>query len=168
MGSEQAADGLVTRRVGLRASTPADEAFLTRVFASTRTAELTLSGWSAEQQAAFVDSQSRFQRRAYAARYPDSGFEVVLVDGTPAGRLFVAREASELRVVEIALMAEFRGSGIGTQLLRGVLDEAAARGVGVGLEVDVGSPARGLYERLGFVVEASTEIQASMRWMPTG
>lgn len=141
---------------------------MARVFASMRVAELTHSRWSAEQRAEFVCSQSDFQRAAYAARYPDSGFEVVLVDGTPAGRVFVARAETELRIVDIVLLDGFRGSGIGSQVLQGVLDEAAARGVGVVLEVDLGSPARRLYERLGFAVEASGDLQVSMRWTPGG
>jgi len=155
-------------QVTLRAATPTDEPFLTRVFASTRTAELAVLATIGEQGAAFIESQSRLQRRAYAERYPESAFEVVVVDGRPAGRLLVARGATEHRIVDIALVADFRGTGIGTQLLRGVLEEAAARGVGVGLEVDRANPARRLYERLGFAVEASTETQLSMRWTPAG
>lgn len=153
-------------RVGLRASTPADEAFLTRVFASTRSLELALL--APDQAAAFVESQSRLQRGAYADRYPGCAFEIVVVDATPAGRLLVARGAAELRIVDVALLPEFRGAGIGTRVLGAVLDEAAARGVSVGLEVDLGNPARGLYEQLGFAVEASTETQVSMRWTPPG
>jgi ribosomal protein S18 acetylase RimI-like enzyme len=164
----KAAGHLRAGRVTRRASGPDDEPFLTRVFASTRPAELALLGWSAEQQAEFAGSQSRFQRRAYAERHPGCAFEIVLVDRTPVGRLFLAREASELRVVDIALLPEFRGAGIGTQLLRRILDEAADRGVAVCLEVDLGNPARRLYERLGFAIEASTELQLSMRWTPAG
>jgi ribosomal protein S18 acetylase RimI-like enzyme len=161
-------DRNAARRTALRASTPADEPFLTRVYADTRAAELALLGWSAEQQASFLASQSSFQQRAYAAGHPGSGFEIVLLDDTPIGRLFVARGSSELRVVDIALLAEHRGAGIGTELLLGVLAEAAARGVGVGLEVDLSNPARRLYARLGFVVEGTTQIQASLRWTPPG
>ncbi len=159
-------DGGLPRRVTLRACTPADESFMTAVFASTRPLELALLAGMPRQRAAFLASQSRLQRDAYAAGHPGSDFEVVVVDGTPAGRLLLARGPTELRIVDIALLAEFRGSGVGTELLRRVLDEAAARGVSVGLEVELGGRARSLYERLGFVVEASTETHASMRWTP--
>lgn len=164
----RASDVHPDRRIELLAPELADEPFLTRVFASTRTAELALFAGMPDQAAEFVESQSRLQRRAYADGHPGAAFEIVLVDGIPAGRLFVARGATELRIVDIALLAEFRGSGIGTELLRGVLDEAAAQGVGVALEVDLGNPARRLYEGLGFAVEAATETQVSMRWTPDG
>jgi ribosomal protein S18 acetylase RimI-like enzyme len=154
------------QRVTLRASTPADEDFLTRVFASTRAAELVQLSAHPELRAAFVASQSSLQRHSYAARYPAAGFMIVELDGIAAGRLFVARGETELRLVDIALLDEFRGAGIGEHLVRGVLAQAAAERLEVALEVDLANPARRLYERLGFVAEASSEIQASLRWTP--
>jgi ribosomal protein S18 acetylase RimI-like enzyme len=153
-------------RVTLRASTPADDDFLTRVFASTRAAELAQLASAPELLATFVASQSSLQRRAYAARYPSATFMIVELDGIPAGRLFVARGETELRLVDIALLDGFRGAGIGERLVRGVLTQAAAERLEVRLEVDLANPALRLYERLGFVAEAATEIQASLRWSP--
>jgi ribosomal protein S18 acetylase RimI-like enzyme len=166
VGEDVAGD--CARRVTLRASTPDDREFLAAVYASTRPAELALLAWSPDQQAAFVASQSRIQQQAYADQYPGASFAIVEVDGTPAGRLFVARDERELRVVDIALLADFRGAGIGTQLIGDVIAEAAARGLGVGLCVDLGSPAQRLYERLGFAVVGTSELQTSMRWTPSG
>jgi ribosomal protein S18 acetylase RimI-like enzyme len=155
-----------SRRVTLRASTPADDDFLTRVFASTRAAELAQLAPYPELLAGFVGSQSSMQRQAYAARYPAAAFAVVEVDGIAAGRIFVARGDTELRLVDIALLEEFRGLGIGEQLVRGVLEQAAAERLAVSLEVAVGNPAGRLYRRLGFVVQERTEVQEMMRWTP--
>jgi ribosomal protein S18 acetylase RimI-like enzyme len=154
------------QRVTLRASTPADDDFLTRVFASTRAAELAQLAGHPELAAAFVASQSSLQRQAYADRHPSSAFAIVEVDGAPAGRLFVAREDTQLRLVDIALLEEFRGAGVGELVLRGLLSEATADRLAVSLEVGVGNPAAKLYRRLGFVVEASTEVHERMRWTP--
>jgi ribosomal protein S18 acetylase RimI-like enzyme len=154
------------RSVGVRPCGPDDEAFLVSVFASTRPVELAALAGVPEFQATFATSQSGFQEQSYRAVHPDGSFDVVLVDGVPAGRLYVDRSGEEIRVVDIALLGEFRGAGIGSRLIQGLLDEAAARGVPVGLEVDVSNPARALYDRLGFVVIASTEVHVSMRWTP--
>jgi ribosomal protein S18 acetylase RimI-like enzyme len=168
VGARAAPDAASARRIELRPSAPADGAFLTRVYASTRPAELALLAWSPARQAAFVDSQAALQQRAYADRHAGSGFEIVIVDGTPVGRLFLARGETESRVVDIALLPEHRGAGIGTQLLGSVLAQAAARGVGVVLDVDPGNPARRLYARLGFVVEAASQTNLSLRWTAPG
>jgi ribosomal protein S18 acetylase RimI-like enzyme len=62
----------------------------------------------------------------------------------------VARWPEELRVVDIALLPEFRRRGIGTGLLRALLEEEAGRGLPVRIHVERFSPALALYERLGF------------------
>ena len=51
----------------------------------------------------------------------------------------------------IAVRAEARGSGVGEQLLRALLEEAARRGVPeLSLSVERDNPAARLYERVGF------------------
>jgi ribosomal protein S18 acetylase RimI-like enzyme len=153
-------------RVTLRPRTDADEPFLARVFASTRPRELALLGSSPERQAAFARSQSSIQHRAYVARYPDASFDLVILDGDPAGRLYVHRGEDDIRVIDIALLPEFRGAGIGTHLLGELLAEATARGSRVSLHVDVGSRAEALYRRRGFVPVAATEVAVLMEWSP--
>lgn len=109
----------------------------------------------------------------WGARPGDLGL-VALADGEPVGtawlRLlsdaepgygFVDGATPEL---SIALLAEFRGVGIGTRLLRALLDEARARGVGaVSLSVQDANPARRLYERFGFVLVRDDGETAVMR-----
>ena len=79
-------------------------------------------------------------------------FDVVLVDGEPAGRLTSHRGETEIRIVDIALLPEHRGSGVGTALLRDLLAEADAAGKRVTIHVERFNPALRLYERLGFAV----------------
>ena len=53
--------------------------------------------------------------------------------------------------MDIALLPEYRGRGIGTALLEELLVEADATGRRVTIHVERFNPARRLYERLGFV-----------------
>jgi ribosomal protein S18 acetylase RimI-like enzyme len=98
------------------------------------------------------------QRRHYAAQFPAAAHDLVLVDGEPAGRLYVDRDESAILVVDIALLPEQRGRGIGTALLTGLLADADAAGKTVSVHVERGNPARRLYERLGFVAVADLGI----------
>jgi ribosomal protein S18 acetylase RimI-like enzyme len=128
-----------------------DEPFLLRVYAATREEELAPVPWTAEQKAAFLAQQFAAQSAHYAQHYEGLKSDVILVDGERAGRLLVARWPEEIRIVDIALLPEHRGRGVGTHLLRPILDEADAGGVAVVIHVEQANPAMSLYRRLGFV-----------------
>jgi GNAT superfamily N-acetyltransferase len=145
-------DGLsaATSGVELRPVEPQDHEFLVAVFRTTREEELALTTWSETEKAAFVDAQFRAQDVHYREMYPGGRFLVVTRDSAPVGRLSVARLADEMRVIDIALVPEARGQGIGSSLLAAVTAEADGAGLPVRLHVEPWSPAKRLYERLGF------------------
>jgi GNAT superfamily N-acetyltransferase len=152
-------------RVGLRPTTPDDRAFLARVYASTREQELARVPFSAAEKAAFLEHQFEAQSRHYAQHYHDTSFDVIEVDGAPAGRLIVGRWKREIRVVDIALLPEHRGRGVGTRVLAPVLAEADARGVPTTIHVETLNPAQRLYRRLGFVpVDEPSEGTVYLLW----
>lgn len=138
--------------VRLRAVTPADEPFLLRVYGSTRAEELARVPWPLEQRVAFVRMQHEAQDRHWRERFPHAERSVVLVGGEPAGRLYVDRGPDEVRVVDVALLPEFRGRGVGGELLARLAAEAARAGRPLRLHVVDGNPARRLYLRLGMRV----------------
>jgi ribosomal protein S18 acetylase RimI-like enzyme len=92
------------------------------------------------------DAQDAWWREHYA----DATFDVVVVDGEPIGRLYVHRGEREIRIVDIAVLSERRGEGIGTSLLHALLAEADEVGKSVTIHVERLNPALRLYERLGF------------------
>jgi ribosomal protein S18 acetylase RimI-like enzyme len=145
-----------------------DEAFLYRVYAATRAAELAQVEWDAAQREAFLRQQFTAQHRYYQEHYADTAFQVVLVDGRPAGRLYVARWPEEVRIVDIALLPEHRHAGIGTALLRELQAEAARAGKPLRIHVEVFNPARRLYERLGFRTIADRGVYLFLEWSPGG
>jgi len=139
------------RTITLRPITDADLGFLLQLYATTRADELAQVPWTDEQKAGFVVQQFEAQHAWWQEHYTGARFDLVLVDGEPAGRLYVDVWAREIRVVDIALMPAWRGGGIGTMLLRRVFAEGDAAGKPVSIHVEVFNPARRLYERLGFV-----------------
>jgi ribosomal protein S18 acetylase RimI-like enzyme len=138
--------------ITLRTTEVGDDALQLRVYASTRADELALVPWSREQKEAFVAQQFAAQTAHYARHYPQMSADVILVDGEPAGRLLVARLDDEILIVDIALLPEHRGAGVGTALLHDVLAEADAAGKRVAIHVERFNPALRLYERLGFSI----------------
>jgi GNAT superfamily N-acetyltransferase len=159
---------VTSHSVTLRRITGADESFLRQVYASTRVDELALTDWTDEQKTLFIDMQFDAQHFHYQKYYPEGSFLIIEVDETPAGRLYVSRWENEIRIIDIVLLPEFRGRGIGTSLLQDLLDEARRMGKTASIHVERINPARRLYERLGFEVIEDKEIYLLMEWNPTG
>jgi ribosomal protein S18 acetylase RimI-like enzyme len=160
-----------TAGLTLRAAGPDDEAFLAKVYASTRAAEMAAVPWSDADRRAFLAMQHRAQHTDYHRRYPDASFDLVVLRAQLVGRLYLDRGEREHRVIDIALLPEYQGQGIGTRLLDGVLAGAQAAHVPVRLHVEAGNPAAGLYRRLGFTDIPSAEdegfqIYHEMEWSP--
>ena len=91
----------------------------------------------------------------------------ILVAGELAGRLYVHRREREIRIMDIALLPEFRGRGIGTKLLNEILMEGERTGRPVTIHVESFNPARRLYERLGFTRVASNGVYLLLEWKPS-
>jgi GNAT superfamily N-acetyltransferase len=150
--------------LSLRPITPEDDSFLAGVYASTRAEELAVTGWNDEQKAEFCRRQFDAQAAHYRGNYPGASFQVIEHDGRPIGRLYVARWEKEIRIVDITLLPEFRGSGIGTKLLRDLQDEARAAGKSLTIHVERFNPAMRLYERLGFKMVEDKGVYLLMEW----
>jgi GNAT superfamily N-acetyltransferase len=130
---------------------PDDGDFLRSLYASTRRAELQALGWSEAAQDTFIQMQFDAQSHHYRESFPNARHSVICVDGERAGRLIVSRSETEMAIVDITLLPEFRRCGVGGGLVRALLEEADAHGLRVTLHVLRGSDARRFWERAGFV-----------------
>jgi len=157
---------MTTATLTLRPIRSDDEPFLYEVYASTRMEELAPLGWSAEQQAAFLTQQFNAQHQYYQANYPGADFQIILVNDQLAGRLYVDRRIGEIRIVDIALLPEYRNGGIGSRLLNDLLAESAQAGKFVSIHVEKFNPALRLYERLGFSISDDRGVYWFMEWKP--
>jgi GNAT superfamily N-acetyltransferase len=150
--------------ISLRPITPEDESFLAGLYASTRAEELALTNWTDEQKAMFCRMQFNAQTADYRRNYPGASFQIIEHNGAAAGRLLVLREDDKIHVIDIALMPEHRGAGIGTKFLRELQTEAKAAGKPLSIHVERFNPARHLYDRLGFQQVEDKGIYLLMEW----
>lgn len=162
MAGTPAGVGVGGRVVALRPSTSADRDLLLAVYAASRAEELAQVDWSEADKGAFLAMQFEAQDRYYREHYPDATFDVVLVDGEPAGRLYVHRRPGDIRIVDVALLPAYRNAGVGTRLLQGVMEEAVRSAGKVSIHVERFNPALRLYERLGFVPVAEHGVYVLM------
>jgi GNAT superfamily N-acetyltransferase len=152
--------------VELRPAGDADGAFLFEVYASSRRDPLAPLGWDRPTVDAFLRTQFEAEERDWRHHQPGAQCCVVLRGGVPVGRLYLARTDQELRVMDIALLPEHRGHGIGTALLQQLLDEATRTRRTVRANVERSSPAVRLYRRLGFLHAATRGASWLMEWTP--
>jgi GNAT superfamily N-acetyltransferase len=150
--------------ISLRPVSAADDEFLLTVYASTREEELAQVPWSDEQKSQFIRSQFNLQRQQYDLNYPNVQYDVILVDERPAGRIWVSR-GDQIRLLDIALLGEFQNRGVGTVLLRSLIDEAAREKKSLRHMVFfLNTDAKRFYERLGFVVFEEVGAYLHMEW----
>ncbi|WP_020580092.1 GNAT family N-acetyltransferase [Actinopolymorpha alba] len=116
-----------------------------------------------EQIAGWNDTE---QRLTADREFDELPFEIVEEGWRPVGYLCVIHENECDFIEEIALLPEAQGRGIGTQLLRDILQAAQKRGVPVRLSVFTNNPAQGLYARLGFEVKGIEHPRVRMEWSP--
>lgn len=144
----------------------ADLAFLERVYGSTRETELAQTDWTDAQKAQFIGFQFRAQHQHYVGHYHGARFLVIERDGIAIGRLYLHWRADDLRIVDIALLPEARGAGIGRALLVALMMRAAGQGKGVSIHVEQMNPAMRLYLRLGFHQTGEHGVYHLMQWRP--
>ncbi len=148
----------------LRPAEAEDEDFLFELYASTREEELSAWGWDEAQKESFLKLQFRGQQQHYRLAYEGADHHIILIDERAAGRLMVLRMESEIRLVDISLLSEHRGKGVGARLIRDLQREAARSGKPVRLHVERFNRAARFYERLGFLVIEDRGTHFFMEW----
>ena len=146
----------------LRPSRPEDRDFLFRLYAGTREHELSAFGWPPAQQEAFLRMQFNAQQQWYSATYSTAESQIIEQDLGPIGRMIVQREPGIWRLVDISLLPEHRGRGIGGELIRALIKECGLSGAVLQLQVLNTNPAQRLYSRLGFIKTGEDQLYTQM------
>jgi ribosomal protein S18 acetylase RimI-like enzyme len=133
-----------------RPAAESDREFLRTLFMSTRERELAFFPGDASARTQLFNGQFSAQLESYRQNFPRANDSIIEIAGVAAGRIYVNRAPGRLHLIDISLLPEYRGRGIGSVLIQALLDEAAAAGGTVRLSVARSNPAQRLYQRLGF------------------
>lgn len=134
----------------LRPQEKKDDSFIESVYRSTREAELKITNWPEPLRAAFITMQSTAQLTDYRAVFPDAAFQVIVYKKQDAGRWYTHERDEEIRLIDITLLPEFRGKGIGAFLLGELIKKADGAQKKISLHVDPANRALQLYLHVGF------------------
>lgn len=150
--------------ITFRPQTDEDIPFLLELYASTRADEMKIVPWTDQQKQDFVQMQFNAQKLHYERHYPQSDFFVIEKDAERIGRIYINRCAEEILVIDITLHPLFRNTGIGSTLLRELMDEAKDAKRPVHVHVESFNPAQRLYQRLDFKQVNTYGVYHLLEW----
>jgi len=143
-----------------------DQDFLYKVYASTRS-DIEVMCLGSNEKSQLLQMQFAAQTHAYKASFPDASYLIIMLSNVPVGRLYVNRPGEEIFIIDIALLPEYRGQGIGSRLMTGIFDEASRTNLPVLLTVAIDNTAAfDWYETLGFEKVEDQQTHFRMRWRP--
>ena len=121
--------------------------------------------WTREQQEAFVRMQFAAQQEHYGKLEPDANHDIIMFNGRPVGRLYVARTGDKIEIMDITVLPQERNAGIGSGLIKALMDEAT-RSTPLRIYVESYNPSLRLFERLGFRPVGDEGVHLLMEWVP--
>jgi GNAT superfamily N-acetyltransferase len=156
----------VFQNLALRPEQPEDEPILYSIYASTRQEEIRQANWDEATKKTFLQLQFQAMRKGYAFNFPNAEFTIICSDDSTLGRIVVDRSDDEIRLVDVALLPMHRNRGIGTWLLQTLQEESRGTHRPLRLSVLDKSPAKRLYDRLGFHELEQNGPCRHMEWLP--
>ena len=104
------------------------------------------------------------QDKLFAAAWSAAEHEIVLYDEVRCGYTSIEIRAEVIYLHELVIDPDFQCRGIGTDILRNVIEQAILRRVPVRLRTHVTNRAKNLYRRMGFQETARTESHVLLEW----
>ncbi|MBK6576073.1 MAG: GNAT family N-acetyltransferase [Sandaracinaceae bacterium] len=144
----------------LRDRADGDEPFLARCFDNARGAAF--AGLPEPLRGDILVQQRRAFEHSVTGT-PGMLDRVVVQAGAPVGRVIESRVGGDWWLVDIALVDEARGHGVGSAVLEDILAEAREAGASVRLHVGLGERAVAWYVRHGFVEVGCDELHVELR-----
>ncbi len=145
-------------KIKFRNITDNDLPLLQQIYRSTREEELALTDWDETQKTAFIQQQFSAQHSYYKEVYHDATFEIIVINNIDAGRLYRWESEKQLRIVDIALLPEFRNMGAGNKILDDLILQTENSGKILSIHVEYFSRALNLYKRKGFEIKDQTGV----------
>ncbi len=148
-----------------RAVQPNDRMFLAEVYKSSRGDDLRGLGWDEERISEFLEMQHEAQENFNKNDYQNATDEVLMMGDQQIGHLMFEPRSHEIRLIDVALLPQYRGHGFGTRIIQRLQEKAKTEKMPVRLQVIRFSRAVNLFERLGFVRTSETGTHFQMEWL---
>lgn len=152
------------KQISLRRVAADDREFLLRVYAASREIELSVLPFDEAQKRTFCEHQLDAQTNYYEEKYPDATHDLIVVGDEPVGRAYIDRGDKLISILDLAVLTEHRKKGVGTQIVKSLMDEAGLSGKRVGVYVETFNPSQKFFRELGFELVESDEMNLYFEW----
>lgn len=110
---------------------------------------MALVPWNDEQKNAFIKFQFEAQHQHYTSKYPPDSFKIIELEGERVGRLYLSELADEVRIIDLTILPERRGKGLGKRIITDILKQATKP---VRIYLESFNRSVGLFNELGFEI----------------
>lgn len=157
----------VAFELNLRSIEVTDEPFLLALFLYCRPDLQYISNLNDENKDLLIKQQFYNRNTEIQKEYPKALLYIVTIENKQIGQFYIQRDIDNIHLIEIGLIPEFRGLGIGSRVIKDLLKEANINNQIVSLKVMwYNIRAKNLYLKLGFKIIEDTGIFCSMKWHP--
>ncbi len=157
----------IDQAITFKAISSKDMAFLSSLYATTRWQEVLQAPWSHQQRVDFLQQQFDAQHTHYQSHYPNAEYLLIVKNNERIGRIYLDRDETSICLIDIALLPAFNKKGIGTRILKLVLNEAQNSHKKVVIHVEKYNPAYQWYIKHEFVQIEDKGVHQYMEWYPT-
>lgn len=152
----------------VRPSNESDDVFLLELYQSTRT-DLDLINAPDDFILELKKSQYTAQTQSYQEQFPNAMLFTLEYYGKRIGRAIVDFGHNEVFVVDISMIEEAQGKGLGSSVIRSFMHCSTQAGIPLRLSVlQQNTGAKALYSRLGFVFEEQIGLRDYLAYYPGG
>ena len=141
-----------------------DNPFLETLYADVHGAEFASLSLPSPSLAQLVALRFKAERMAFAAKSLDADHNVIWVDDHRIGRVLLNETPTEIQLIDLALLAPFRGAGVGASIIQQLQTYAAERSLPLRLSIHPQNPATRLFHRLGFINIGDQTNPLQMEW----
>lgn len=142
-----------------------DAAFLFALFAATRSPEMEAMPIDAKAKDFLLRAQYRSMTETYRREYPNARWEVIEIEGEPAGLLVTDLGSACVTYVDIAILPHVQRRGLARQVMLKALDEPRRLGLPARVSVLMHNVASlRLCERVGFVRAEESPPFVRLEW----
>lgn len=156
----------MSEAVSLRLARDDDKAFLEYLYTETRKNQFDALGLPNHLREVLLQQQFSAQIQAYNQSYKQADHYIIEYGGRNIGRIITQKQTDYRHIIDIMILPSYQRRGIGHHLLQEFINDSLKDHTPIILSVEIGNPAINLYRRLGFEVEAQTELHIKMRRKP--
>ena len=112
----------------------------------------------------YVELTHTWDEKRFREIYNTETISIICLDGEDIGMLKVEKRIDHIYLGDIQLKEAFQGKGIGTSLIRDVIEKSKAHGLPLRMRVLKVNPVLKLYERLGFARVKEFKYIYELEW----